>query len=97
VHASRSHSAVVEASHAEKAKEESRKLAIQITAFPQLCHGPRLFTASALSRTRASLIAHSVNEVSTKQAACSAHVAKHGAVVDDLTILRERLRAQEQM
>jgi hypothetical protein len=84
---------VVEASNAERTKEASRNPAIQMTALPQLCHGTRLFTASGLSRTRAYLIAHAVYEHPTRRAVCSAHVAKQGAVVDDLTLPRERLGA----
>jgi hypothetical protein len=95
--ASRSLLAVVEARNAEKTEEVSRNLAIQMTALPQLCYGTRLFTARLLSRTRTRLIAHAVYEVLTKRAACSAQAAKQGAVVDDLTILRERLQTLEGM
>jgi hypothetical protein len=97
VHASRSLLVAVEASNGEKTKEGSRNPAIQMTALPQLCRGARLFTASALSRTRARLIAYVVYEVPTKRAACSPHVAKQGAVLDDLTKLRERLEAHALM
>jgi hypothetical protein len=89
--------AVVEARNAENTKEVLRSPAIQMAALPQLCHGARLFTASALSRTRARLIAHAVYDVPTKRAACSPHVAKQGAVVADLKILRERLRVLKGM
>jgi hypothetical protein len=97
VHARRYLLALVEAYSANLMKEVALNFALQVTALPQLCHGARLCTASALSRTGVCLIVHAVYEVPTKRAACSAQAAEQGAVVDDLTILRERLQTLEGM